>query len=60
MSEYERSTASEREEIQSRVASFKAMQQRFQHERDQYFARTMENARRSDSASYLFVHSLWS
>jgi chorismate mutase len=36
--------AAEREEIASRVANFKATQQKFQREREQYYATTMENA----------------
>jgi hypothetical protein len=37
--------AREREEIAARVASFKATQQRFERERDEYFVTTLENAR---------------
>ncbi len=37
--------ASERNAIQQRVASFKAHQQKVQSERDEYFARTMSQAR---------------
>jgi chorismate mutase len=35
----------ERAEIAARVASFKAMQQRFERERDEYFVTTLRNAR---------------
>ena len=35
----------EREEIAARVASFKATQERFERERDEYFVTTLENAR---------------
>jgi chorismate mutase len=35
----------EREEIATRVASFKATQERFQREREEYFVTTLENAR---------------
>jgi hypothetical protein len=34
-----------REEIAARVASFKATQQKFQREREEYFVTTLENAR---------------
>jgi chorismate mutase len=37
--------AQEREEIAARVASFKAMQEKFQREREEYFVTTLENAR---------------
>lgn len=35
----------EREEIATRVASFKATQERFQREREEYFVATLESAR---------------
>jgi hypothetical protein len=34
----------ERAEIAARVASFKAMQQKFERERDEYFVTTLRNA----------------
>jgi hypothetical protein len=37
--------AREREEITRRVASFKATQEKFEREREEYFSTTMENAR---------------
>ncbi|WP_305720300.1 hypothetical protein [Bradyrhizobium sp.] len=37
--------AHEREEIASRVASFKATQERFEREREEYFVATLQNAR---------------
>jgi hypothetical protein len=37
--------AREREEIIRRVASFKATQEKFEREREEYFSTTMENAR---------------
>jgi len=40
--------ANEREEIAARVAKFKATQEKFKRERDEYFVSTLENARRSD------------
>jgi len=39
---------SEREEIAARVASFKATQAKFQREREEYFATTMENVMHSE------------
>ncbi len=35
----------EREEIAMRVANFKATQEKFQREREEYFLTTLENAR---------------
>jgi chorismate mutase len=35
----------EREEIAARVASFKATQEKFEREREEYFVTTLENAR---------------
>jgi hypothetical protein len=37
--------AAEREEIIARIAHFKATQQRFQREREEYFVTTLETAR---------------
>jgi hypothetical protein len=45
MTEQEDRLAREREEIAARVASFKATQERFERERDEYFVTTLENAR---------------
>jgi hypothetical protein len=39
--------ALEREEITTRVANFKATQEKFQREREEYFVTTLENARHS-------------
>ena len=36
--------AQEREEIATRVANFKATQQKFEREREEYFFATLENA----------------
>ena len=49
MTEPQDNAALEREEIVARVASFKATQQKFEREREEYFVATLENARgRSD------------
>ena len=45
MSEQPYNAAREREEIVSRVASFKATQERFEREREEYFVMTLQNAR---------------
>jgi hypothetical protein len=37
--------AQEREEIAARVANFRATQQKFEREREEYFVATLENAR---------------
>lgn len=45
MTEQSERPASARAEIAARVANFKAMQEKFQRERDEYFVATLENAR---------------
>jgi chorismate mutase len=45
MTEQEDRLARERAEIAARVASFKATQERFERERNEYFVTTLENAR---------------
>jgi len=40
----------EREEIVARVANFKATQERFKREREEYYFTTLENARHSDNS----------
>ena len=45
MTEQPYSAAREREEIASRVASFKATQEKFEREREEYFITTLQNAR---------------
>jgi hypothetical protein len=52
MTEQEQRLAQEREEIAARVASFKAMQQKFQREREEFFAVTMRNAREGKVVAY--------
>jgi hypothetical protein len=49
MTEQEERLARERAEIAARVASFKATQEKFEREREDYFVTTLDNARnRSD------------
>jgi hypothetical protein len=45
MTELQDRLALEREEISARVASFKATQEKFQREREEYYTATMEAAR---------------
>jgi hypothetical protein len=52
--------ALEREEIAARVANFKATQERFEREREEYFVTTMENARHSEGARHSERPSFWS
>jgi uncharacterized protein Yka (UPF0111/DUF47 family) len=53
--------ASEREEIAARIASFKATQEKFKREREEYYATTLENARHSENARHAFERPLfWS
>lgn len=49
MTEQEQRLANEREEIAARVASFKAMQEKFRREREEYFTATLRNAREGKS-----------
>jgi hypothetical protein len=50
MTEKEDRLAREREEIAARVASFRATQEKFRREREEFFAATLENARYGASA----------
>jgi hypothetical protein len=45
MTEQQDRLALEREEISTRVANFKATQEKFQREREEYYTATMEAAR---------------
>jgi chorismate mutase len=45
MTEQSERLASARAEIAARIASFKAMQEKFQREREEYFVTTLEKAR---------------
>jgi chorismate mutase len=44
MTEQQDRLAREREEIATRVANFKATQEKFRREREEYFVTTLENA----------------
>ena len=52
MTKQEERRAQEREEITARIASFKATQEKFQREREEYFLTTMENARKADQPAF--------
>jgi chorismate mutase len=52
MTDSQDNAALEREEITSRVAHFKATQQKFEREREEYFVTTLENARHSESGRH--------
>ena len=45
MTEQEERLAKERKEIAARVASFRATQERFEREREEFFVTTLQNAR---------------
>jgi len=45
MTEKEKRLAKEREEIAARVASFRATQEKFEREREEYYAKTLAAAR---------------
>jgi chromosome segregation ATPase len=42
----------EREEISARVATFKATQEKFKREREEYFTATLENARHGERSKH--------
>jgi chorismate mutase len=53
MTEQQQRLAQEREEIATRVANFKATQEKFEREREKYFVTTLENARnKTDRPSF--------
>ena len=51
MSERYDRLAREREEIAARVANFKATQEKFKREREEYFTTTLESARLGERSS---------
>jgi hypothetical protein len=51
MTEEEQRKARERDEIAARVAAFRAMQEKFKREREEYFVSTLENARKVERPS---------
>jgi hypothetical protein len=52
MTKQEECLAQEREEIATRIAKFRATQEKFEREREQYFLTTMQNARKTDRPSF--------
>ena len=54
------SAASERKEIAIRVANFKATQQKFERERDEFFVTTLRNARHQENARRPEPPPFWS
>lgn len=52
MVEQEERNMREREEIEARVAAFRATQEKFRREREDYFVSTLENARKVDRPSF--------
>jgi hypothetical protein len=51
MTEDERSNTRERDEIAARVAAFRATQERFKREREEFFVSTLDNARKVERPS---------
>jgi len=52
MTKQEERRAQERQEIATRIANFKATQQKFEREREEYFLTTMQNARKTDRPTF--------
>ena len=50
----------EREEIATRVANFKATQEKFQREREAYFFATLDHARHGETARHAPERPFWS
>ena len=55
MTEQQNVLATEREEIATRVASFKATQEKFQREREEYFVATLQKAQRIRTPAILVL-----
>ena len=52
MTEQQERRAQERKEIAARVASFKATQEKFKREREEYFSTTLGNARHGETSRH--------
>lgn len=52
MTEKQDRRAEERAEIAARVASFKATQEKFEREREEFFVTTLEKAKKSERPSF--------
>lgn len=60
MTEREDRLAREREEIAARVANFKATQEKFKREREEYFTTTLASARLGERSRHAQDHTpLW-
>jgi chorismate mutase len=57
MSEQYDRLARERAEIAARVASFKATQEKFKREREEYFTTTLDNARYGEGSHRTLEHT---
>jgi hypothetical protein len=51
MTEQEERNIREREEITARIAAFRATQEKFKREREEFFISTLENARKVERPS---------
>ena len=51
MTEEEQRKEREREEIAARIAAFRATQEKFKREREEYFVSTLQNARKVERPS---------
>ena len=62
MTEPQDRLAREREEIAMRVANFKATQEKFKREREEFFVTTLENARHSEHSRHTLLEQppFWS
>jgi hypothetical protein len=60
MTEQLNNAAMEREEIIARLANFKATQERFEREREEYFVTTLGNARQESPRHRVELPPFWS
>jgi hypothetical protein len=61
MTNQQDNAALEREEIATRIASFRATQEKFRREREEYFVTTLKNARLPENARHSFGRApFWS
>jgi hypothetical protein len=58
MSEQYDRLARERDEIAARVANFRATQEKFERERDEYFVATLKNARHCETSKRTIERTL--
>ena len=60
MTEQQEAAASIREEIAARIASFKATQERFAREREEFFVATLDKARYAEARHAVERPPFWS